>query len=162
MKTCSKCGAVKELGEFHTRKTASDGRMSQCKECRREYYAAAPDKVKARSAKWRKDNPERYAELCKARSKRNSENEKIRHAVRYSQKSDEFKARSAKWRKDNPERYKERQRLVSENMTPCYIAQRVGVSVKDITPELIELKREQLLMHRATKQLTKEIENGTK
>lgn len=33
MKTCSKCNALKELTEFHKRKTAKDGLMSYCKKC---------------------------------------------------------------------------------------------------------------------------------
>ena len=34
MKTCTTCGTVKKLSEFHNNKTASDGKYGSCKKCR--------------------------------------------------------------------------------------------------------------------------------
>jgi hypothetical protein len=34
-KVCGRCGEVKRLGEFHRLSSASDGRHSYCKVCRR-------------------------------------------------------------------------------------------------------------------------------
>ena len=48
LKTCSKCGETKTLGEFHKDKSSKDGHCYHCKAC-----------VKAKVAKWQKNNPER-------------------------------------------------------------------------------------------------------
>jgi len=52
-KTCTKCGETKPLSEFNNRKSAKDGKRSQCRKCENEYKrqwdAANPDKVKAYS-----------------------------------------------------------------------------------------------------------------
>jgi ribosomal protein L32 len=38
-KKCSKCGEVKPADEFHKNLNSKDGKDSQCKSCRKEYYA---------------------------------------------------------------------------------------------------------------------------
>lgn len=48
MKTCTACGEVKPLDEYHRQKA---GRRAQCKQCRNR-----------RSAKWRASNPEYMSE----------------------------------------------------------------------------------------------------
>lgn len=76
MKTCSKCGIEKELGEFYKDKSKKDGHASRCRECNRavgaswrkdnqerkrksdaDYYAANKSRVKKRAAKWFKEQP---------------------------------------------------------------------------------------------------------
>lgn len=65
MKTCTKCGVEKELGEFYKRKGVRDGRQSHCKDCdnyrNRKYYSetfrwAEPEYRK----KKREENPEAH------------------------------------------------------------------------------------------------------
>jgi len=61
MKTCSKCGQEKELGEFGKNKNAKDGLLGKCKECRKlydsEWRKANKDKANCATRKWRKKNP---------------------------------------------------------------------------------------------------------
>lgn len=38
MKRCSKCGEVKERGEFHRDRARKDGARGDCKDCRNKYY----------------------------------------------------------------------------------------------------------------------------
>ncbi len=45
-----------------------------------------------------------------------------------------------------------------EEMKPHYIAALIGLPVVDLPPELIEVKREQLLMHRLITDLKKVIQ----
>ena len=85
MKTCSKCGELKPLAEFHRRKASADGLQGQCKACQREngqrpeakerqreyeqrpkakagrraYRAANPEKSRASAATYRAANPEK-------------------------------------------------------------------------------------------------------
>ena len=37
MKTCSKCGLVKDESDFHKNQSQNDGLQSQCNDCRRAY-----------------------------------------------------------------------------------------------------------------------------
>lgn len=132
MKTCTGCGEAKELSEFSRNKTKPDGFKSECKKCEAAYRAKHREKLNAKAAKWRADNRERERAWCK------------------------------KWRDSRPDKQKEIGTKRTSNLTASYIATSLKMKVSNLTPELIELKREQLLMRRATKQLTKEIENGTK
>ena len=75
---------------------------------------------------------------------------------------EKFRAREAKMRAENPEKVLSTAAKSRQNLTPSYIANVMHISVNACPPELLELKRHQLEMHRLTKQLTKEIQNGTK
>ncbi len=78
MKTCTKCGEEKGLGEFFKRKDGHDGLNSQCKVCssikhtkwrernkerltaeRKAEYAKDPEKMRKRSRDWRAKHPEK-------------------------------------------------------------------------------------------------------
>lgn len=77
MKTCTKCGETKELGEFtHTKQRGKPYIMPSCKECmkdyNKQYKSLNQDKVKVAhaewmrkhpgyGARWRKDNPDKTA-----------------------------------------------------------------------------------------------------
>lgn len=84
MKVCSKCGEEKPFSEFWVSRKGrtKDGYVGRCKECskraRREWAAknrdkestynraknqANPERAREQAKKWRKENPERYAEL---------------------------------------------------------------------------------------------------
>ena len=59
-KTCTKCGVVKPLDDFHRDKRSPDGRRSDCKECVREYkhryYEENRDKERERKHRYREEN----------------------------------------------------------------------------------------------------------
>ena len=63
MKECTGCGLNLEESSFYKDKNYKSGRMSRCKECikaqRKEEYAARSDQIKARVAKYRKENREK-------------------------------------------------------------------------------------------------------
>lgn len=136
MKTCPKCGEVKALSEFNKDAISKDGKQFWCKKCHsaswKIWYLKNAERKRDREAKRRAENPERA------------------------------RARFAKWCADNPEARVRATRLRAENLTDGYVADVMRIKVKDCPPELIELKRYQLEMHRMTKQLAKEIQNGTK
>ncbi len=62
-KTCLGCGLAKEYSEFHRKKSSPDGYRPRCKQCRkvssREYYEKNADALKAKSAQFRCEQPER-------------------------------------------------------------------------------------------------------
>lgn len=45
MKTCTKCGDTKPLNEFYANRAKSDGHMSQCKTCWKDYRASPRGKA---------------------------------------------------------------------------------------------------------------------
>lgn len=95
-KSCTKCGEVKKLEEFHKDRRAKDGRKSRCKECSREdalrWRKENLERAKEASRRWRKGNPERAREATK------------RWKINNPERAKEINRR---WRKENPERVKE-------------------------------------------------------
>ncbi|ATN93415.1 baseplate wedge protein [Pseudoalteromonas phage J2-1_QLiu-2017] len=66
MKLCNTCGNIKSPEEFHKRSASKDGLAAKCKPCQKEYdfnrknKAERVDKNKARLAKMKTDDPEKY------------------------------------------------------------------------------------------------------
>ncbi len=79
-KSCSKCGETKARSEFYEDKANKDGLRGECKECQ-----------KAKSAKWRTENPEHNKQMQKQWREVNAE--RSREVSRI-------------WRRDNLERFK--------------------------------------------------------
>jgi hypothetical protein len=96
----------------------------------------------------------------------------------YSVNRDREIARSTAWQKENAERYKERlcswkeknwPRLLEKNrhdkkrhrneLYDCYVAVLIRLPKSLLSADLIEMKREQLKLHRAMKQLNEAITN---
>jgi hypothetical protein len=65
--------------------------------------------------------------------------------------------RSKKWRDENPVKAKElareRMRKITEEITPAYCAGCLKVPVAALSKEIIDLKREQLRLHRLARQM---------
>ncbi len=63
MKTCTKCGESKELGEFALERRGKYGRKSMCKKCdcnySIQYRIANPEKRKEQDMRWRNKYPAR-------------------------------------------------------------------------------------------------------
>jgi len=117
-KKCSKCGEIKELGEFYKRKSSKDGYGCECKSCRniinkiwtknnlekvrgygKKYYKNNLEKVKESSFLLYKNNPEKAKEYNRLWSKKNPERRKeIRK----------------KWRKNNLEKVRESSRIYTK------------------------------------------------
>lgn len=119
------------LEAFYKHRTSLLGRQGKCKACTRAEFrvkfAAHPEVYRARSARWARENPEKAND------------------------------QSAKWRAANPEKaraaFRKSNSKVAGAVTPAYAAQKLGLSVSLLTPELLALKREQLTVSRLAKQL---------
>lgn len=70
---------------------------------------------------------------------------------------------SRDWLLKNKNKSREAKRLNEEKNRNClsdrYVSSKLGLSIHDCSPELLELKREQLRIKRLIKQLKKEIQN---
>lgn len=155
-KVCTKCGVEKELSEFHKQAPSKDGRRSRCAVCSREW-----------NNKWGRENAGRVKETCAAWRKANPEKAKASYTAWRKANPEEAREPYDAWRKANPEKANEASRKgyikARDTLSASYIKMCLGLSAPP--QELIDLKRDQLLTYRATKELQqtiKEIQNGTK
>ena len=156
-KQCSKCGEWKELKEFNKNKTEKDGYSYLCKNCRRIYDGL-----------WRKKNLKKVREQSKKRQRtyRLNNPKKIKELKRTYRLNnpEKVRKREKKWRKNNPEKKREHGRRSQKRLTLSlrdrYIKDRLkALGITQITPEIIQTKRGQIMVYRALKQL-KEVIHG--
>lgn len=137
-KKCSKCGEVKSLHLFNKDKSRKNGRYPTCKECRavirkknskyyktyqKEYAKINQKKLKEYQRIWREKNKEYLREQDKIKTKKYKENGK---AKKYKKKH-------------------------IESLSDAYIKSHLsdlGFDYKSIRPELIHIKRAQILIYR--------------
>ena len=134
-KTCGRCQAVKPLAGFYS------GLI--CREC-----------SKKKTAEWKKANPEK----ARVSALRWASSEKGRAINRAS---------AAKFYKENPythshysarpEVYRAKNKLTAERLTDCYVANGMGLSVRDAPKDLIQAKREQMQITRLLRELNKQL-----
>jgi len=109
---------------------AFSGARSECKACAAKCLA-----------KWRAENPEKgRASKAKCRAE-NPEKERARHAKYHAENVEKVRASKAKCR---------------ASLNDGYIAELLRLPAKKAPPQLIELKREQILLHRLAKEMKQE------
>ena len=153
-KVCTKCGETKVLEVFFFRSKAKNVRQHECKACwkirMRERYAAIKDRENARrrSEKYRA----KARESLKIRRKKNPIAYRNANAA-WAAANKQIKVASERnWRLRNVERVRDRARRQTENLTDAYVRGLLGGF-----DELIPLKREQLEIIRANRQLIQAI-----
>ena len=149
---CKKCGVV-----FATQ------RCLPCKRAEaRKWHKENPEKSKATSRKWKEGNQEKVK--VAVRKWREENQEKARAASRkwYEENPEKAKAKARKQYEENPEKVNAIARKNIETLSDRYVSKRIGAPIKDLSPEIIELKREQLLMFRLNKELNATIQQLTK
>lgn len=90
-KACRKCGHVKSLSDFHADKARHDGRVADCKACKREYfqryYAGNKGAIISRTRAYLAAHPEVAASAKRtwaaANRARESASARVRHEARY-------------------------------------------------------------------------------
>ena len=104
-KTCTKCGVVKPLDDFHRNKDGAGGRRSYCKECVREYtrryYEENRDKVRERKCRYREENRDKVRES--ERRYREENRDKVRKSQRryYEENRDKELDYQRRYREEN-------------------------------------------------------------
>jgi len=153
VKTCKKCGESKGLDAF-------SGARSECKACAAKCTAKwrdeNPEKDRARYAKYRAENPEKVRAIRAKYRAENSEKLRASLAKYRAENVEKEMARLAKWRAENPEKVRASLAKCRASLTDGYIAELLGLPVKKAPPQLIELKREQILLHRLAKEMKQE------
>ena len=180
-KVCSKCGVEKEVGGFSPLKNAKDGFRWNCRECERAknkawreanqekvraknkaWREANREKARAKSKAWREANPEEHRAKNKAWREANPEKARAKSKAWAEANPEKVRARVKAWAEANPDKVRAKNKAGRDELRDSYVKHKLGVSTAP--SELIELKREQLKMHRLTKQfnqLLKEKNNGT-
>ena len=119
------------------------------------------EKDKEAQKKWRENNYEKYRYSIKVSREKNKhkyiEKEKILKRNNYLKNKDFYIKQAAEWKKNNIESHKKsvrksRMRSIA-NLEDSYIKLMVChhdkfIKYSDVTPELIELKRKQLILTR--------------
>ena len=113
------------------------------------YVKRHPEQVAKQQRKWEMENPEKAAKW-----RNNNKPYVLEKAI--------------KWASENREKVRKRSRLQTsllsdEHIKKLLTSNNSGISFDQCTPELIAMKREQLLLTRALRELNKtlkEIENG--
>jgi len=107
-KICSSCEEDKPLEDFHRHKRGKWGRAERCKICKKQldagHYEKNSDTIKAREAKYRKENPEKV---------------KISQHNKYMKRQAEIIANNKAWVKENREKvrgYKRRHQAQYEGL----------------------------------------------
>jgi len=160
-KRCSKCGEVKGIGEFYTKKGGC-GYRSACKLCNKKYPSCSKESMGLRLINWRKNNPEKARLQCRRYYQKHRE-KMIERAKKYAIENP-LKAKlwrlkeSRKYRKNNRNDINKRANLAIHLLLDGYIKQILHDCGLPKTEELIELKREHILLKRNLKKL-KEVNN---
>jgi hypothetical protein len=79
----------------------------------------------------------------------------------YEANREKFAAYKKTYREVNREILVAIKKKAVETLQPFYVAMALGMKTSEVTPELLELKRNQLLIHRALKQLKQTINGET-
>ena len=148
-KTCTKCGQIKNLDEFHNSKSHKSGKKSACKLCNTAaavaYQKATKDTTYPRITAWRKNNPEKTKEYSRlARIKRadadreyrktyylNNVEAKRQYSRQYAISNPEkLYEKGRRWREANPEKLR---RYSIERRSRKKLASVFLIRDKDIT-----------------------------
>lgn len=173
LKVCKNCQKELPLTEFYKR----SGYLSRtCKYCEREKSAKwrkdNPDRVQETKAKWMDDNRDRELERT-AKWKKNNMDKVLEMNRKWRKNNmDKVLEMKRKWRKDNPDKLREwkeankdkvvkYKRKAVENLSDYYVLPLIfgksSLRPDTIPPELIEFKRQQILLQRATKEFNHEL-----
>lgn len=144
-KVCTKCGDPKELEEFVKDKSCRNGRSHTCKTCHNLYMK----KRYATGVCYQKKEITRLSILQKQINRKKT-TKKYREKTEDKQKRRIYVLKKQNyWCKTLNDNYIKKVLYLSH-----------GLKVKDITPEMIELKRELILMHRGIKEIRDELNSA--
>ncbi len=131
---------------------------------------ANSEKKKAYDKAWREANPEKRKAWCEANPEKrkaydkawceaNSEKRKACYKTWCEANSEKKKAYDKAWREANSEKKKAYHKAWRESLSPGYVSKLLGMEANEVPLDLLELKREQILIIRLNRELKKEMKN---
>lgn len=113
-----------------------EGNQEKLKEYNKEYYKKNLEKVKKKFRSWYANNKERFVEIRKVWNLANVER---------------TRSNSRKWARDNPEKVMINNRRSMVEISDSYVRNRLGLKKVDVPQEIIELKRQHIILKREIK-----------
>jgi hypothetical protein len=157
-KICNKCKCLKSFDFYHKCSRVHDKKKAVCKKCLAIknviYYKNLSDDrkrdINKKRIEWENRNPEKRKEYKRKTN--------LKHHDKYSPGNVK---RAKKWRVENRKKYnwllRERNKLHINNISDWYVKANLithrKLKTHEITPEMIELKRQQIIAVRLLKQL---------
>ena len=153
-KKCSKCNTEKDINLFQKKSHNKDGYNGKCKECLKKYRIDNIEKYKISNKKWTIKNKKRLSEYRKEYAKKNKYKIKLQKQ-KYNKESYEVRRsyvhRNRKKIRDyNNHLYKKDMKFISDRYIKRGLVNQ-GFSRKEITKEIIEIKRLQIQIYREIK-----------
>lgn len=152
MKICTKCKSQKEKEKFRIKKESTDGLRPWCRECESQHRKDNREKENKRYAEWAKTNSE-HVRIKGVEYRKNNKEKLIKYDRKWRHENkDAVNNSRKKWINNNREKKKVIDKKASEVMSDFYISNMIvkytKMDRKDVTKELIELKRLQLKITR--------------
>ena len=110
VKVCSKCKVEKPFSEFSKDRTRKDGLEHRCNVCKKAYYEANKEKIKAQKKTYRKANKEWIKEKGKTYRGANKEKIKAQRKAYYQFNKDKIKQKTKTYYEANKDKIKEREK----------------------------------------------------
>ena len=141
--SCVKCLSIYRMSRDPKKVNASQAK----------YTLENFEKVKARKAKFRLENPEKVRAWKAKYRFENPEKLRAKGAKYRLENLEKIRAKEVKYKLENPEKVLQASMKCIQLVKPSYIAQILKVPTKQLTPEIIELKRLQIQLYRAIKSI---------
>lgn len=163
-KKCSKCGEVKAVEEFYRCSRNVDGRNGVCKTCKgeinRAWFLRNREQAYQAQRKCKAANPDRYKEIERKSKEKNREKAAETQSAYRKANAERIKAVNKKWAAENADKVKDYVRNGRRDLADYYVRKTLGDV--EVTPEIIEVKRQQLLVHRELRKFQKLLKEQTK
>jgi hypothetical protein len=135
---CPKCKTYKARDEFWKRSNRPSLIQAECKDCLKKYYQEHPDAQRARGLRYSRKHPEKIKKW-------------------YENHRDRMLAIGKKRRDENPHEYDEQKKEYNDRARRELLDTYIKKTLKQnkeitVTPEMIELKRQQIIAKRTLKQ----------
>lgn len=124
---------------------------------KRAYYEANGEKIRAYNRAWQASNVEKVLENRVIQRQKLREYARVYHRTN----AEKVRARKINYYEANSEKVREHARTHVEKLTNFYVAATLKLPLKSVPQDLLEAKREQLLIRRMVRQLKKGIKNET-
>ena len=163
-KVCRKCNVEKPLTEFGKNKNSKDGKRSECKACRKKWYADHSEECIERSRVYRLNNPELVKEnMAKAYRKdidksraqsrenhrKNKDKETATHKIYKEEHKEEIAASTKKYREEHKEETAATQKLYRETHKE-ELAEKRKIHDKENAEELAKTRQGYTKKYQAT------------
>lgn len=140
-------------------------RQAQLRLAGKKYRETHREKRYAATNSWKRANREKVNQIDRAYSKKNRDKINSRKRAWNAKNKDKVVATQTAWREANRTFYLERAKAIQKRsiveLSDAYVRAKLRMKKEDAPDELVEAKRQQLLINRALKQLSETIKEKT-